>query len=252
MTTPYPTHAQLMGNFAPIRMECDIDDVIVRGEFPADLDITYYRNGPDPQFPPRGNHHWFAGDGMLHMFRIRDGRVRYRNRWARTVKWTLERREGRSLYDPFNPPDNDPITQGVTEDGLANTNIVWHGGKLLALEEGHPPFEVEPQTLDSIGPWRFDDRFEGPMTAHPKFDPKTGEMLFFGYMASGMFSQDMSYQSVDAAGTLTRSERFEAPFASMVHDFIVTDQHVVFPIFPVTGSLGAGDARPAAFGLGAG
>ena len=169
MTTPYPTHPQLMGNFAPIRMECDIDDVIVRGELPADLDITYYPQRSRPAVPaPRRNHHWFAGDGMLHMFRIRDGRVRYRNRWARTVKWTLERREGRSLYDPFNPPDNDPITQGVTEDGLANTNIVWHGGKLLALEEGHPPFEVEPQTLDSIGPWRFDDRFEGPMTAHPK------------------------------------------------------------------------------------
>ncbi len=237
MTAPYPTHRQLIGNYAPIRMECDIDDVIVRGELPADLDITYYRNGPDPQFPPRGDHHWFAGDGMLHMFRIRDGRVRYRNRWARTVKWTLERREGRSLYNPFNPMENDPVTQGVPEDGLANTNIVWHAGKLLALEEGHAPFEVDPETLDTIGPWRFDERFEGPMTAHPKFDPNTGEMLFFGYMASGMFSQDMSYQSVDAAGTLTRSERFEAPFASMVHDFIVTDAHVVFPIFPVTGSL---------------
>ena len=55
-------------------MECDIDDVTVRGELPRDLDITYYRNGPDPQFPPMGDYHWFAGDGMLHMFRIQDGR----------------------------------------------------------------------------------------------------------------------------------------------------------------------------------
>ena len=237
MTTPYPAHPQLAGNYAPIRMECDIDDVIVRGEMPADLDITYYRNGPDPQFPPRGGHHWFAGDGMLHMFHIRDGRVRYRNRWARTVKWTLERREGRSLYNPFNPLENDPVTQGVQEDGLANTNVVWHGGKLLALEEGHAPFEIDPDTLESIGSWRFDDRLQGPMTAHPKFDPKTGEMLFFGYMAAGIFTPDMRYQSVDATGELTRSERFDAPFASMVHDFIVTEEHVVFPIFPVTASF---------------
>ena len=237
MTTPYPAHPQLAGNYAPIRMECDIDDVIVRGELPTDLDITYYRNGPDPQFPPRGGHHWFAGDGMLHMFHIRDGRVRYRNRWARTVKWTLERREGRSLYNPFNPLENDPVTQGVQEDGLANTNVVWHGGKLLALEEGHAPFEIDPDTLESIGSWRFDDRLQGPMTAHPKFDPKTGEMLFFGYMAAGIFTPDMRYQSVDATGELTRSERFDAPFASMVHDFIVTEEHVVFPIFPVTASL---------------
>ena len=237
MTTPYPDHPQLTGNFAPIRMECDIDDVIVRGELPADLDITYYRNGPDPQFPPRGNHHWFAGDGMLHMFRIRGGRVRYRNRWVRTAKWGLERQEGRSLYSPFNPLNNDPMTQDQPDHGLANTNVVWHGNKLLALEEGHAPFEIDPETLGSIGPWRFDDRLAGPMTAHPKIDPNTGEMLFFGYMADGMFSEAMSYQAVDSAGVLTRSERFDAPFASMVHDFIVTDEHVVFPIFPVTASL---------------
>ena len=55
MTSPYPDHPQLTGNFAPIRMECDIDDVIVRGDVPRDLDITYYRNGPDPQFPPRAD-----------------------------------------------------------------------------------------------------------------------------------------------------------------------------------------------------
>ena len=237
MTTPYPDHPQLQGNFAPIRMECDIDDVIVRGELPADLDITYYRNGPDPQFPPRAEHHWFAGDGMVHMFHVENGHVRYRNRWVRTAKWGLERREGRSLFNPFNPMDNDPVTQGVQEDGLANTNIVWHGGKLLALEEGHAPFEVDPQTLDSVGAWRFNDRLDGPMTAHPKIDPKTGEMLFFGYMAGGMFSRDMSYQTVDADGVLTCSERFDAPFASMVHDFIATEEHVVFPIFPVTASL---------------
>ncbi len=237
MTTPFPDHPQLEGNFAPIRMECDLDDVIIRGELPADLDITYYRNGPDPQFPPKGGHHWFAGDGMVHLFEVRNGRIRYRNRWMRTGKWTLERREGRSLYNPFNPMENDPITQGVEDDGLANTNIVWHGGKLLALEEGHAPFEVDPRTLDPRGAWRFEERLQGPMTAHPKIDPKTGELIFFGYMTGGMFSSEMSYQVVDASGRLVRSERFEAPFPSMVHDFIVTDEHVVFPIFPLTGSM---------------
>ena len=144
MTTPYPDHPQLRGNYAPIRMECNIDDVIVRGELPRDLDITYYRNGPDPQFPPRRDHHWFAGDGMLHMFKIQNGRVRYRNRWVRTGKWHLERREGRSLVNPFNPMQNDRAARGMVDDGLANTNIVWHGGKLLALEEAHAPFESGP------------------------------------------------------------------------------------------------------------
>ncbi|MCZ6656092.1 MAG: carotenoid oxygenase family protein [Gammaproteobacteria bacterium] len=237
MAEPYPEQPFLTGNFAPLRMECDLQDVIVRGEIPRDLDITYYRNGPDPQFAPRGEHHWFAGDGMLHMFQVQNGRVQYRNRWVRTAKWKLEHGERRALYNPFNPLDNDPLTEDAEDDGLANTNVVWHGGKLLALEEGHPPFEIDPQTLESKGAWRFNGQLEGPMTAHPKMDPTSGEMLFFGYMADGPFGKGMTYQTVNASGELTRSDKFQAPYASMVHDFITTDEHVIFPIFPLTGSL---------------
>ncbi|MDX1383157.1 MAG: carotenoid oxygenase family protein [Thermoanaerobaculia bacterium] len=237
MTTTYPDHPQLRGNFAPLRMECDLHDVIVEGEIPADLNGTYYRNGPDPQFPPIGNHHWFGGDGMIHMFHVENGRVAYRNRWVRTIKWKLEREAGRSLFNPFNPLENDPSVGFMETDGLANTNVVWHGGKLLALEEGHPPVEINPHTLDTVGPWTFDDALEGPMTAHPKLDPETGEMLFFGYMAGGPFSPDISYQVVDRDGRLVRSESFRAPFPAMVHDFITTRDHVIFPLFPLTGSM---------------
>jgi len=237
MARPYPNHPQLRGNFAPLRMECDLPDAIVRGDLPSDLDVTYYRNGPDPQFPPRGSHHWFAGDGMLHMFRLHGGKVSYRNRWMRTVKWKLEHDAGEALFSAFNPMESDPSVAGMETDGLANTNVVWHGGRLLALEEGHAPFAVDPETLDSLGAWTFDGKLAGPMTAHPKMDPETGEMLFFGYMASGPFTSTISYQVVDAQGRLTRSERFEAPFPSMVHDFITTRDHVIFPIFPLTGSL---------------
>lgn len=237
MTKPYPSHPQLRGNFAPLRMECDIDDVIIRGEMPRDLNVTYYRNGPDPQFPPRGQHHWFAGDGMIHAFHIQNGKVRYRNRWARTMKWNLEREAGEALFGSFNPMASDPSVQGLETDGTANTNIVWHGGKLLALEEGHAPFELDPDTLESKGTWTFEDKLKGPMTAHPKMDPETGEMLFFGYMADGPLGDGLSYQVIDKQGRLTRTDHFKAPYASMVHDFITTDKHVIFPIFPLTASL---------------
>ncbi len=237
MATPYPDHPQLRGNFAPLRMECDVNDVIVQGEMPKDLDVSYYRNGPDPQFAPRGQHHWFAGDGMLHMFKVQEGRVQYRNRWARTKKWELEREAGESLFGAFNPMDNDPSVANLETNGLANTNVVWHGDKLLALEEANVPFELDPQTLASQGSWDFAGKLSGPMTAHPKIDPKTGQMLFFGYMADGPFSEAISYHEVSARGELTRSERFDAPFASMMHDFITTENYVIFPVFPLTGSL---------------
>jgi len=237
VTQPYPDHPQLRGNYAPLRMECDLQDVIITGDMPRDLDISYYRNGPDPQFPPRGAHHWFGGDGMLHLFNISDGKVSYRNRWVRTTKFEMEREAGEALFSPMNPMEADERTHGVETNGVANTNVVFHGDKLLALEEGHEPFELDPVTLESVGVHNFDGKFSGPMTAHPKMDPETGEMLFFGYMAAGPFSPEISYQVVNAEGELTRSEMITAPYTAMVHDFIVTKEHVVFPIFPLTGSM---------------
>jgi carotenoid cleavage dioxygenase-like enzyme len=245
MARPLPPHPQLSGNYAPLRMECDAPDLIVHGELPRELSGTYYRNGPDPQYAPRGEHHWFAGDGMVHAFQFRDGRVAYRNRWVRTPKWQWEHEAGEALFDPFNPLNNDARVAG-RDSTLANTNVVWHGGRLLALEEGHAPYELDPDTLESRGYWTFDGKLEGPMTAHPKLDPDSGQMLFFGYMATGPFSPDIRWHEVDAQGQLTRSETFQAPFSSMVHDFIVTRDHLVFPIFPLTGDLGrAMQGKPA-------
>ncbi len=237
MAKPFPIHPNLQGGFAPVQMECDAANLVVEGEIPLDLNGTFFRNGPNPQFAPRGEYHWFGGDGMIHAFHVENGRVSYKNRWPRTVKWQHEREAGEALFSPFNPMDVDPRVAGVVTDGVANTNIVWHAGKLLALEEGHAPFELDPVTLESRGPCTFDGKLEGPMTAHPKMDPETGEMLFFGYNAKGMISEDMSFHVVDKDGNLTRSEWFKAPYASMVHDFITTRDHVIFPIMPLTGSM---------------
>lgn len=237
MARMYPRHPNLVGGFAPLRMECDAPDLVVDGEVPRDLNGTFYRNGPNPQFAPRGSYHWFGGDGMLHAFAIRDGRVAYRNRWLRTVKWNTEHDAGESLFSAFNPMESDERVRFMPTDGLANTNVVWHGGRLLALEEAHAPFEVDPDTLASKGAWTFDGKLVGPMTAHPKIDPETGEMLFFGYNANGAISEHMSFHVVDRNGRLVRSETFLAPYAAMVHDFIVTREHVIFPIMPLTGSM---------------
>lgn len=236
MAKPFPNHPQLRGNYAPLGMECDAPDLVVEGEIPRAIAGTFFRNGPDPQYAPRGGHHWFAGDGMIHAFRIEDGRVAYRNRWVRTPKWEWEHAAGEALFDPFNPFNNDPRVQGK-DSTVANTNIVWQGGRLLALEEAHAPFEIDPVTLASKGEHTFGGKLVGPMTAHPKIDPETGEMLFFGYSTTGPFSAGMSYHVVNRAGELTESQTFEAPYASMVHDFITTSKHVLFPIFPLTGSM---------------
>jgi len=225
----------LAGNFAPVRSEDDFD-LTVKGEMPAGLRGALFRIGPNPQYEPRDpNHHWFGGDGMVHGFYVADGKVSYRNRYVRTPKWELEHEHGRSLFGSFgNPMTTDPLAMG-NEGGVANTNIVWHAGKLLALEEGHHPFAMDPRTLESKG---YDREFKGKVTAHPKLDPKTGEMIWFAYGVGQMpLSAGMSYGVTAADGSLVRRQDFQAPFACMVHDFMVTENHALFPILPLTASL---------------
>lgn len=226
-------HPYLQGNYAPVPETGEIA-LKVTGDLPRDLAGSLYRNGPNPQFPPHDpNHHWFLGDGMLHAFHIADGRVRYLNRWVRTPRWRLEHAAGRPLYGAWgNPATTDPSALG-TDSGVANTAVVWHAGRLLALEEGHRPFAVDPATLDPVGYQDYAPRF----TAHPKIDPETGEMVFFAYSNGGPLSAQMAYGVVDAAGRVTRYDRFETPYCSMVHDFMVTRDHVLFPVLPLTGSM---------------
>jgi carotenoid cleavage dioxygenase-like enzyme len=224
----------LSGNFAPVRSEDDFDLKVV-GQIPAGLNGAFYRNGPNPQFDPIDNYHWFSGDGMIHGFFVEDGKVRYRNRYVRTPKWTLENAAGRALWGTFgNPMTTDPSVMGK-DSGVANTNIVWHAGRLMALEEAHPPLEMDPVSLESRG---YLDQYRGRVTAHPKIDPETGEMVWFGYSSGpSPLNATVSYGITDAAGQVTRRDDFEAPYCSMVHDFLVTRRHVLFPILPLTGSL---------------
>lgn len=239
MTLPYPNDPFLQGYFAPIGVECDAPDLVVKGELPVDLAGVYYRNGPDPLHGPRAGdqYHWFDGDGMIHCFAIEDGRVSWRNRWVRTRKYDLERAAGRRLYGVFgNPMMSDPSVVGE-EYNTANTHIVEHQGRMLALMEGALAVEIEPKTLATRGTFDFGGAIRGPITAHPKFDHTTGEMVFFGYQAAGPGSAALRYNVADRNAKVLCNELFDAPFAAMVHDFFVTETHAIFPIFPLTASI---------------
>src|ERR1700722_7287607 len=127
MTATASRNPYLSLGFEPIRMECDCPHLATEGEVPRELNGTFYRIGPNPQFPPRGDYNPLGGDGMVHAFTIHGGRVAYRNRWVRTQQWTLEHAAGRALFGTSGmPSDSDPSVAGITTDGVANTNLVWH------------------------------------------------------------------------------------------------------------------------------
>jgi len=221
----------LQGNFAPWRSEGAFEDLEVIGAIPRELNGTFYRNGPNPAFEPRGRYHWFDGDGMIHAITLREGRAAYRNRWVASDGLMEEREAGEALYPGL--LDISP-TEAPRFKITANTNIVAHAGRLLALVEAALPTELRPGTLETIGLYDFGGKLIGPMTAHPKIDPVTGEMLFFGYSPFPPFLQ---FHVADRNGALVRSEVIDVAWPSMIHDFAITDEYVVFILCPIVFSL---------------
>ncbi|MCP4212163.1 MAG: carotenoid oxygenase family protein [Halieaceae bacterium] len=110
----------------------------------------------------------------------------------------------------------------------ANTHVIHHAGKILALEEAHLPWEVSPE-LDTIKAWDFDGKLETPMTAHPKVCPVTGELLFFAY---GIFPPYLTYHRANAQGELVQSEQITVPGGTMMHDFNITENYVIWMDLP--------------------
>jgi len=221
----------LQGNFAPWRMEGDAPDLEVVGELPRELRGTYFRNGPNSAFEPIGRYHWFDGDGMVHAIRIADGRARYRNRWVASDGLKEEREAGRALYP------------GLLEFGrmevprfkiTGNTNVVFHADRLLALVESSLPTELDARTLQTRGLHDFAGKLAGPMTAHPKLDPNNGEMLFFGYSPFPPYAQ---YYVADRSGAIVHATPIDLEWPTMMHDFAVTERHVVFLLCPIVFDL---------------
>jgi len=221
----------LQNNFAPWSSEGAARDLPVVGRIPRELNGTYYRNGPNPAFPPLGRYHWFDGDGMIHAVTLDDGRASYRNRYVLSRGLREEQEAGRALYRGLLEFQATEIP-GFKNTG--NTNIVWHAGKLLALVEAALPTRMMAGPLDTVGEYDFDGRLAGPMTAHPKLDPETGEMLFFGYSP---FPPYLTYHVAAADGALVRSEVIDVAWPSMMHDFAITKDHVIFILCPLVFSF---------------
>jgi len=220
----------LNGNYAPWREEGDARDLEVIGEIPLDLAGALYRIGPNPHFKPAGPYHWFDGDGMVHAFIIGDGRAAYRNRYVMTDGLKAEMAAGKALYGGLRGGMAAELPPGVPQiKNQANTNIVGHANRMLALMEGGLPHELKPRTLETIGLFDFAGKLNGPMTAHPKFDPVNGDLLFFGYAPVAPF---VTWYRADRTGNLVETRPIDTGLPVMMHDFIVTDNYAIFFVCP--------------------
>ncbi|MEP6825328.1 MAG: carotenoid oxygenase family protein [Ramlibacter sp.] len=231
----FPDQLVYRGYSAPVRIEADVYDLEVEGRIPPELNGAYYRNSADPQYPPLlGKDIFLNGDGMVHMVRLENGHADLKTRYVRTEKLALERKARRALFGAYrNPFTDDPLVQGV-DNGTANTSLMWHHGKLYALKESQRPMELDPGTLESRGLCDFGGLLKSrTFTAHPKLDPETGQCIAFGYNTEGVADTGIEIYTLSPAGDITRTERFDAPYCSMVHDFLVSRNYIAFVICPM-------------------
>lgn len=239
-TIPY-----LCGRFEPVHTEIHTEDLPIEGSLPDDLIGAYFRNGPNPKLTPLGSYTYpMEGDGMIHGLWIEGGRARYANRWVRTRGMEAEERAGRAIFGGMMTPafvdmallgpDPDPCWPFRLDPFI---NVVRHAGRYLALEEGTPPYEISA-ALATIGRFDFDGGLPAGMCAHPKIDPRTGEMLVFRYDVQEPY---LTWAVVGPDGTVTRPaatvEGVDRGY--MIHDFAVTEHYVVLVVGPATLDLQA-------------
>lgn len=216
------TSRYLEGGCAPLHEEHTLLDLDVVGTIPDHLDGRYLRNGPNPigELDPE-LYHWFIGDGMVHGIRIRDGKAEwYRNRWVRGPN------TAKALGETA--PDGH---YGVYSIG-ANTNVIGHAGKTLALVEGGLSNYELTDELDTVGVCDFGGTLTGGYTAHPKRDPETGELHAVSYSVNR--GNTVQYSVIDREGRARRTVDIEVSGSPMMHDFSLTEKHVVFYDLPVT------------------
>ncbi len=217
----------------------------MEGSIPADIAGAFIRNGANPQFTPIGSYTYpMEGDAMLHGVWLEDGTARYRNRYVRTKGFVAEARAGHPLFGGLmTPAFVDPSLLGEDQDPGwpfrldPFINVIRHETGFLALGEGVPPYWVTGD-LDTLGLFDFDGALTAGMTAHPKRDPLTGDLVSFCYAVEEPF---LTWAVIGADGSVVHAptpvEGVDASF--MIHDFAITEHYAVFVLGPATLDLEA-------------
>ena len=223
----------------PVGIETRIENLVVHGQIPSAVKGSFYRAVPDPQFEPRfADDTLLSDDGMVSRLSLDGDRADFEIRYVQTARYKAEKAAGKSLFGRYRNPYTDlPEAKGVDRT-VSNTTPVWHAGKLLMTKEDGLPYQVDPISLETIGRYDFGGALKSEtMTAHVRIDPVTKEMFFFGYEAGGLATTDIAYCVADANGQLKSEQWFKVPYCSMMHDFVITENYAVFPVFPTIADL---------------
>lgn len=227
------SHPYMQGAWTPQRQEYTAEDMVVIGMLPKDLDGVYVRNTENPVHEPLGRYHPFDGDGMLHAITFRDGKASYRNRFVRTRGFEAEQEAGRALWAGLaeHPSLSERPGWGA-HGGLkdsSSTDVIIHAGAILStFYQCGEAYRLDPWTLEPLGTADWCPP-EG-ISAHPKVDPRTGELLFFNYSKTAPY---MHYGVVGADNQLKHLTPVPLPGPRLPHDMAFTPRWSILNDFPL-------------------
>ncbi len=227
--TDHVDNPYLHGIYAPIRHETSAEELPVEGEIPHDLCGAYVRNGPNSVFEPSNLYHWFDGDGMVHAVHFRDGKATYRSRFVQTRALADETAAGHALWPGIMGPFDFDAPRHYLKD-TANTDVVYHAGDLLALwYMCGEPYRLDPLSLEARGVADFGGKLRTTVSAHPKVDERTGELVWFTLADEPPY---MTYGVVSKDGELVHQQPIELPGPRAPHDLTITENFSILHDFP--------------------
>lgn len=237
-----PDHLQHthFSGFKALEQEYDywIDYADVKGKVPDAVAGTFFRIGPGRnEIGGQKFGHWFDGDGMMNSVSFFPQGIRYRNKYVRTPKYKAETKAKRIVKRSFghNAPGGVLANFGRLPANCANTSLVYHAGKLLALWEGGRPWQLDPSTLDTVGEYDFNKRLHplASFSAHGKTSSRDGCYYNFGLRPKLNGAAAIDLYKISPGGYLVQKESLDIDFMCFCHDFALTENYMIFFVSPL-------------------
>jgi carotenoid cleavage dioxygenase len=227
-------HPYLNGAWTPQHEEVTATDLdVIEGRIPDDIDGVYLRNTENQLHQPLGRYHPFDGDGMIHQIDFSGGKASYRNRFVRTRCFQAEQDAGGSLWGGLMDKAGVSKRPGFGAHGSlkdsSSTDIIVHAGKAVStFYQCGEGYVLDPATLaqEGVASWVPLDG----ISAHPKVDERTGELLFFNYSKHAPY---MHYGVVDRSGKLAHYVPIPLPGPRLPHDMMFTQNWSILCDFPL-------------------
>lgn len=179
---------------------------------------------------------WTSRSTTLHRFAVREGRVRYANRYLHSPAWSAATEHGRFGFAEVGTVPRgwrrrlQALGRAPRTGTNASVNVLQLGGRPVAVTETPDAIPFDPLTLPLI---RYTDDVPGDtVSAHPHRDRERSTLVNVGVE----YGRRSTYHVSELAdGSLTRRLVASVPtdLAAYLHSFAMTPRFVVLVEYPL-------------------